>query len=96
MRKIADPLREFARAASNDKEVIAHIDAIADEIDSEHERCISQETCKIDFDYEASRQCQGPIYRCDSCRVLVKDIETSEGKFKYCPNCGKRIKEETK
>ena len=47
MRKIADPLRKFARAASNDKEVIAHIDAIADQIDSEHERRMEQQSCEL-------------------------------------------------
>ena len=44
---VADPLREFARAASNDKEVIAHIDGIADQIDRDHERRMEQQAYEL-------------------------------------------------
>ena len=77
MRKIADPLREFARAASNDKEVIAHINAIADQIDSEHERRMEQQSCELRKMAEKYVR-QAYISACEKGNPITKDIITED------------------
>lgn len=48
-------------------------------------------TCHFGYDVDASNMCEGPIYSCDACGALNYNDATSEGKFRYCPNCGRRI-----
>lgn len=42
MGKIADPLRDFARTTTDETEILAVFDGIADAIDAEHERRMEQ------------------------------------------------------
>lgn len=49
------------------------------------------EPCRFEIDPGASDRCQGPVYSCNRCGALSYSNETSEGTFKFCPNCGRRI-----
>lgn len=50
------------------------------------------ETCRFEFDQKASDHCQGPVYSCDKCGALSYTNETDQGKFKFCPNCQRRVR----
>lgn len=49
----------------------------------------ASEKCYIDIDKARSAACQGPILACSVCGAAMYDDETSEGPFRFCPNCGR-------
>lgn len=57
------------------------------------EAMLEPETCCFEFDQEASDRCQGDIYSCDKCGALSYTDRTNVGKFKFCPNCRRRVKQ---
>ena len=57
---------------------------------------LEQRTCHFNvvINQDPSRRGRGNICECDKCGYQCARGFIEDERFKYCPNCGKRIKEE--